>query len=61
MHTEMRHVLNVILGAIFVLWGGALLVAGLVRESVSVFGILLLAAGAWTLIMRLRTSSSDAR
>lgn len=51
-----RRRLNIILGALFVLWGGALIVRGLLHEQIALFG-LLIGVGVWTLVTRLRTTT----
>ena len=52
-----RHRLNIVLGALFVLWGGALIVRGLVHAEIELFGVLLLGVGVWTLVTRLRATT----
>jgi hypothetical protein len=49
--------LNVVFAALFVAWGAALLVYGLLHNAVSIFGVLLVAAGMWALITRLQARS----
>lgn len=52
-----RHRLNIVLGALFVLWGGALIIRGLLHTEIELFGVLLVGVGVWTLVTRLRTTT----
>jgi hypothetical protein len=49
-----RHTLNIVFAAIFLLWGSALLVYGFMHDAISIFGVVLVSAGMWTLITRLQ-------
>ena len=50
----MRNTFNIVFAALFLLWGGALLVVGLMNDVLSIFGVILVSVGMWTLITRLQ-------
>jgi hypothetical protein len=47
-----RNTLNVVFAALFLVWGSALLVYGFLQDVISLFGVLLVSVGMWTLITR---------
>ena len=50
----MRHRLNIVFAVLFLVWGGALLRQGFVHDAISIFGVVLVSVGMWTLITRLQ-------
>ena len=50
----MRNTVNIAFAALFLLWGGALLVVGVMNNVISIFGVVLVSVGMWTLITRLQ-------
>ena len=54
MEVPMRNTFNIVFAALFLLWGGALLVVGLMNDAISIFGVILVSVGMWTLITRLQ-------
>ena len=50
----MRAKLNVVFAALFLVWGSGLLLYGFMHDVISIFGIVLVSVGMWTLITRLQ-------
>jgi hypothetical protein len=50
----MRHILNLVFAFLFLLWGSALLIYGFMHDAISIFGVVLVSVGMWTLITRLQ-------
>jgi hypothetical protein len=48
----MRHRLNMVFAVLFLIWGSALLLYGLRQDVISIFGVILVSVGMWTLITR---------